>query len=410
MQRYTGSTMFLPAAAPTPSNLYDGAWIDRATSAFAERFSDEAEVVVFAPGRVNVIGEHTDYNDGFVLPMAIEKGIYVAARPREDKMVRIWSEQMPESLVEFSIREGCEKGDPAWCNYIRGVIAGFQERGIELAGFDAAIVASLPHGGGLSSSAALEVSFATLFEAFAGHQIDPVEKALLCQAAEHRFAGTPCGIMDQFAVIFGVKGRLLLIDCRTLERRLTPVALDETTFLVINTMVRHELTDGGYASRRKDCFDAAEMLGVPALRDVNPAAIEAARGILTPRLYRRARHITTENERTLAAVDAINRKAWIEVGSLMYASHASLRDDFEVSCEELDIVVDISRQIGAEAGVYGCRMTGGGFGGCCVALVRADVSERLGEQIGAEYARRTGIYPVVFASRPADGPAVLLRK
>ncbi|HEY2343488.1 MAG TPA: galactokinase [Chthoniobacteraceae bacterium] len=375
---------------------------------FRARTGADATHLVYAPGRVNVIGEHTDYNGGFVLPMAIELGVYIAARPRADRRVRAWSLQLEGPPAEFDAGDQTRPTTHSWSNYLRGVIAGLYEAGLETPGFDAVIHASLPAGGGLSSSAALEIATATLGEALTGRKLDPEQKALLCQKAEHVFAGMPCGIMDQFAVTFGRQGHLLLLDCQSQQRRLVPMNGADTTLLVINTMVKHELTDGGYASRRDDCHEAARLLGVKELRDVTVAQVHAAEVRLPARLYRRARHVVTENARTLAAVDAIQRGAWPEVGRLMYASHASLRNDFEVSCAELDLVVETAGALGVGGGVYGCRMTGGGFGGCCVALVRTADAAKVEQVIAETYRQKINLEPNIFATRPADGPAVLL--
>jgi galactokinase len=380
---------------------------EAARACFREKSGLEAAHLIYAPGRVNLIGDHTDYNGGFVLPMAIELGVYLAARPRTDRRVRIWSAQMEGEPAEFDAGKPVGRGDPAWSNYLRGVVAGFQDVGAEWPGCDIAVSASLPAGGGLSSSAALEVAGATLGEVLTGRVLDPVEKALLCQKAENVFAGMPCGIMDQFAVTFGKSGHLLLLDCQSLEHQLVPMHGSDTEILVINTMVRHELTDGGYASRRADCDAAARLLGVKLLREVTPEQVEEATAVLPERLLRRARHVTTENARTLAAVDAFRRGDWTEVGRLMGASHESLRDDFEVSCAELDLVVAAARELGEARGIHGCRMTGGGFGGCCVALVRTAQAAEAAQALAEAYRAASGIEPVLFITRPADGPQAL---
>lgn len=376
---------------------------------FRERAGAEASHVVYAPGRVNLIGEHTDYNGGFVLPMAIEPGIYLAARARADRRVRVWSALRPGEPAEFAVSAPVPPGEPAWSNYVRGVIAGLQAAGASVPGFDAVVHATLPGGGGLSSSAALEVATATLGELLAGITLDPEQKALLCQKAEHEFAGTPCGIMDQFAVVFGKRGHLLLIDCQSRARTLVPMRSDDVSLLVINTMVKHELNDGEYRKRREDCHEAARRLGVGELRDATPQRVDEARALLPERLFRRARHVVTENVRTLAAVDALRAGEWRQLGELMYASHASLRDDYDVSCAELDAVVAAARGLGPERGVFGCRMTGGGFGGCCIALVQAARAEEVEAALRASYRAATGIEPTIFATQPADGPAVLLQ-
>ncbi len=380
-----------------------------ALAQFRERTGDDATHLVYAPGRVNLIGEYTDFNGGFVLPLAIELGIYMAARPRTDGQVRVWSGQFGGPPAEFDLSLPIEPGARDWSNYVRGVVAGLLEAGLAVPGFDALIYASLPAGGGLSSSAALEVATATLGEALTGTTLDPVRKALLCQKAEHVFAGMPCGIMDQFTVIFGQRGKLVLIDCQALTHELVPMHDNGASLLVINTMVRHALTDGGYAARRDDCFAAARILGVKELRDTTPAAVEAARDRMPERVFRRARHIVTENDRTLAAVAALRRGEWPALGDLMCASHASLRDDLEVSCPELDTVVNLARELGPDRGIYGCRMTGGGFGGCCVALVKSDRICEVTETLRAAYHRATGIEATIFATQPGDGPAILLQ-
>lgn len=387
-----------------PSPLSDA---QAALAAFEQATGQPATHLVYAPGRVNLIGEHTDYNGGFVLPFAIDLGIYVAARPRTDRLARVASPQLSGETAEFDLSLPITKGEPSWSNYVRGTVAGLLEKGLEVPGFDAVIHASLPAGGGLSSSAALEAAFATLGEALTGCSLDPRTKALLCQKAEHTFAGTPCGIMDQFSVIFGREGRVLLIDCRSMKTRLVPMEGPDVTLLVINTMVKHELTDGGYKSRRDDCHEAARLLGVADLRDATPAQVDAAQSLLGDRLHRRARHVVTEDERTLAAVARLEKGEWEKMGVLMYASHASLRDDFEVSCEELNVVVEEAAKLGLAGGVYGCRMTGGGFGGCCIALVQTERAEAVAEGIRAAYVARTGIEPTIFATRPSNGASVL---
>ena len=372
---------------------------------FSDLAGAPATHLVFAPGRVNLIGEHTDYNGGFVLPMAIDLGISIAARKRDDMKVNLWTAQNGDSPVEIDLAQPITKGQPSWTNYVRGVLAGLQQAGLVLPGFDAVIYANLPAGGGLSSSAALEIAVAILGELLAGQKLDPIERALLCQKAEHEFAGTPCGIMDQFAVSFGRKGHLLLLDCQSQEFQLVPMPKGEVSLLVINSMVKHALSDGEYKKRRDDCHQAAAILQVAELRNVTSAQVEASRELLSEQLYRRARHVTTENERTLAAVEALQQGDWAALGSLMYASHASLRDDYDVSCVELDTIVDSARK----HGVYGCRMTGGGFGGCCIALVPTTQATAISKAIQEDYLAATGKAPRIFITEPSDGPQILLQ-
>ena len=376
---------------------------------FQKHYGRPPRWIVAAPGRVNVIGEHTDYNDGFVLPMAIERYAIMAAdsaSSSSSSSLSIYDTHFKESAT-IDISAPVTKGQPKWSNYIRGVLAGFQQRGVTIPALDVAFMSTVPLGGGLSSSAALEVCTATLMEAATGKKIDPVEKALLAQKAEHEFAGVPCGIMDQFISTLGQEGHLLLLDCRTRKTELVPMSDPSMALLVVNTNVKHELGSGEYAKRRAECEEAARILGVKSLRDATADQLEKAKGKLSQVVCRRARHIIGEIERTVHAAEGIRHSNWPTVGQLMYASHYALRDDYEVSCKELDVVVDIAEEIGYKGGVYGCRMTGGGFGGCCVALVKAGSVPEITKRIAAEYKARTGIDSTIFASRPAAGATIL---
>jgi galactokinase len=265
----------------------------------------------------------------------------------------------------------------------------------------------VPFGGGVSSSAALEVAAATLLEAIAGRSLDPIEKALLCQRAEHEFAGVPCGIMDQFTSVLARENHALMLDCRTRTATLVPMADPSVTVLIINTNVRHKLVDGVYASRREQCETAAEILNVRALRDATLDRLAAAQTALTPVVFRRARHVITENSRTLEAAQAIQAGNWSKVGELMYASHASLRDDYEVSCPELNALVEIAQSIPEQDGMIGCRMTGAGFGGCAVSLVRTQSAKVIARKFEEGYENRTGNLPAIFSTRPAGGARML---
>jgi galactokinase len=270
--------------------------------------------------------------------------------------------------------------------------------------FEAAIHCDVPLGGGLSSSAALEVATATLIEAITGDSLEPVRKALLCQKAEHDYAGMPCGIMDQFTSVLGREDHLMLLDCRSQHFQLVPLADPGVEVLVANTNVKHELTGGEYAQRRAQCEQAAELLGVPALRDATLEMLEGARERLSDVQYRRARHVIGENDRTVLAAAAIQRSDWDEVGRLMHQSHASLRDDYEVSCRELDVMAGLAQ---AAEGVIGSRMTGGGFGGCTVSLVRREAVAPVTETLRERYQQETGIEPAIFATRPAQGAVIV---
>ncbi len=376
---------------------------------FAKQYGRPARWIAAAPGRVNVIGEHTDYNDGFVLPMAIDRYTVIAAAPADHsrQTIRLCSTG-DQHRAEIDLAQPLRPAPKGtWSNYPLGVIAGFLSRGIRPPGFDALIHSTVPMGGGLSSSAALEVSTATLLEAIAGKALDPVQKALLCQKAEHEYAGMPCGIMDQFISVMGKKDHLLLLDCRSRHTDLVPMTDLSVELLITNTNVKHELTGGEYAKRRAQCEQAAKTLGVASLRDADAAALERAQGRMDSVAFRRARHVISEIERTVHAAEGVRASNWPTVGQLMYASHASLRDDYEVSCPELDAIVDIAQHLGPAGGVYGCRMTGGGFGGCTVALVQAGKVKEISEHVASEYEQRTKIKPTLFVSRPAPGAAVL---
>jgi galactokinase len=384
-----------------PATSFD-ALVRDAEAEFARRFGRPSRFVAAAPGRVNLIGEHTDYNDGFVLPMAIDRYVVIAAdygpaqRPWAGRLFSMTLGREATIPVEPPFAPGAE----AWARYIQGVVA-FCPPGP----FDAVIASDLPLGGGLSSSAALEVAAATLFEAMTGTSFHPLTKALLCQKAEHDYAGVPCGIMDQCTSVMGQEGALLLLDCRSRAVQPTPLADPDVVALIINSNVKHELTDGGYAARRRQCEEAARALGVAALRDVSMDQLQAARGRLDEVHFRRARHVVTEIARTVEAAEAIGLGDWPEVGRLMLASHASLRDDYQVSCEELDLLVDLTMEVGA--GVIGSRMTGGGFGGCTISLVRREALERVARHAEEGYLRKMGRTATVFATRPVRGARVV---
>lgn len=367
----------------------------------AEHFQREATHVAAAPGRVNLIGEHIDYCDGFVLPLAIERYIVVAAAPNGSDTIRLRSSGQPEATISLS--EELRPGEPKWVNYIRGVIVGFQERGHTIPGFDACFVSSVPSGGGLSSSAALECAVATLLEGLLGVELGTREKALLAQRAEHDFAGVPCGIMDQFASAFGEKDQLILIDCQTGEPELVPFNNPDLAIIVANTCVSHDLSDGGYAARRKDTEDGLALIGKPSWRQVSPEDVESARDAMGDRVYRRSRHVVSEIERTATAAADFKNESYHNIGQLMKGSHDSLRDDFEVSCRELDLMVQIAQDLGADGGVLGSRMTGGGFGGSTVTLCQKEHAPQIATELHNRYLAETGIAPEIFVTRPAIG-------
>lgn len=379
----------------------------QARAIFHEHFGNEATHVAAAPGRVNLIGEHIDYCDGFVLPFAIERTVVIAAATNGTGEARVATAFDAEPAT-FSVREDQKIADPKWSNYLRGVLQGFRKRGIEVPGFDAFIISSLPGGAGLSSSAALECAVATLLENLTGARLETREKALLAQKAEHDFAGVPCGIMDQFSSAFGKDGQLILIDCRSTEIELVPFTDPSLTLLVSNTKVSHELSDGGYAARRKSTEDGLAAIGKPSWRDVTFADLESAASSMDPVTFRRGRHVVGEIARTIGAVEALKKNDFPLLGQLMYESHDSLRDDFEVSCVELDHLVATASEIGAAGGVIGARMTGGGFGGSTVTLCETAKADSIAAALVKSYEATFGFPPEIFASRPAEGARMIV--
>lgn len=365
--------------------------------------------VFSAPGRVNLIGEHTDYNDGFVLPVALGQRTWVAAAPRDDGQVRCWStsylspQNDPLEIV-FTIDDQLQPAAD-WANHIRGMVACLRREEYRIGGADLLIVSDLPIGAGLSSSAALEVVVGYALLSLAGEPIDLVDLALAAQRAEQEFAGTKCGIMDQYVACLGVEKHALLIDCRSLEYRAVPFDLAEARVVICNSMVRHELATGEYNVRRAECEEgvrrlAAHLPGIVALRDVEPEEFDLYAGTLPPVVQRRCNHVITETARTLAAVRALERHDLPGFGRLMYASHHSLRVDYEVSCPELDLLVEIAAEC---PGVYGSRMTGGGFGGSTVSLVASDQLEPFLSTIRDRYRERTGVTPDCYVCEASGG-------
>ena len=357
-----------------------------------------------APGRVNLIGEHTDYNDGFVLPMAIDRSTLVAAARRADRRVRVHSCNMNESC-EFDLDRPGPRERGRWLDYVEGVAQALESRGVRLTGADLALASDVSIGGGLSSSAALEVSVGLALAAVSGREVDPVMLALSGQQAEHQYVGAKCGIMDQFTATMGRAGHALLIDCRKLEASLIPLRLEAHAVVICDTKVRHSLAGSEYNARRAECGEAVRLLRedlpeVRALRDVSLAQFERHQRLLPEPVRRRARHVIGENGRTLAATEALAAGDIAGMGRLMAASHRSLRDDYQVSCRELDALVEISS---AQPGVAGARMTGGGFGGCTVNLVRLDAVEAFRGAVSRAYEDATGILPSVFVVAASDG-------
>lgn len=376
-------------------------------SAFAQRYGSAPQCVAAAPGRVNLIGEHTDYNDGFVLPMAIDRYTVVAAskRPDSETSARLFSATM-EQEVELPIEaDGGELS--GWSKYVRGVIDVYREAGVAVPAFDAVIDSTVPLGGGLSSSAALEVSLALAIETLADASQEGSRRALLCQKAEHLGAGVPCGIMDQFSSALCIEDHAMLLDCRSQQPKMAALTDPSIAVLITNSNVKHELTGGEYAERRQQCEQAAATLGVKALRDATLEQVLAAEAELGELPFKRARHVVGENTRTERAAEALAASDWDRFGELMYESHAAMRDDFEITVPEIDKLVEIAQSIGPAGGVIGSRMTGGGFGGCTVSLVRSEQAEAIAATLFERYEAASGIKPTCFTTRPAQGGRVL---
>ncbi len=381
---------------------------------FKKQFNREPRWITMAPGRVNLIGEHVDYNDGYVLPMAIEKYMVVAADYR-DKVVKdnkatlcIHSTALNETKTIENVYEDKILSVSNWTDYIRGVLAGFQSINIQLPSLDILIHGNVPFGSGLSSSAALEVAIATLFEIISDRRLDEIDKIKLCQKAEHEYAGVPCGIMDQYCVVKGKKDHLLLLDCKTITSDKIPFLDPDVAILIINSNVKHNLSASEYPKRLKECREAARILGVKSLREASLDKLEEYKQKLEPTLFKRARHVISEIDRTQKTAEAIKNGNWKYAGVLMFESHASLRDDYEVSCPELDILVDTAYQISEKwRGIFGSRMTGGGFGGCTVSVVQIDSIPAIKQEIITQYRTKTGIEPTFYSTKPAQGTSVL---
>ncbi len=360
-----------------------------------------------APGRVNLIGEHTDYNDGFVMPAAVGFSTYVAIAPRLDRKLVIHSKEFPGNF-EFDLDHLPEKRVGSWCDYVVGVASVLRQQGHELAGANVLIHGKVPIGAGLSSSAALEVSSALAFLSLTGNQLPLPELAKLCRQAENNFVGAKVGIMDQFVSCMAKAGHAFLLDCRSLEFKFVPIPAG-LQLVVCNTMVKHDLATGAYNTRREECEAGVRAFAqwdssVRALRDVPVELLDKHANDLPTTIWKRCSHVVRENARTLDAAEALTRGDSSRVGELMRDSHNSLRDLYEVSCRELDLMVEAAEGL---PGFCGGRMTGGGFGGCTVNLVREENAEEFAKQIAERYREATGIRPQVYLCSAEDGAQAL---
>ena len=369
--------------------------------AFSEHFRGAPAVVARAPGRVNLIGDHTDYNDGFVLPMAIDRATWIAARPRQDRQVVVYSLDFDEQRT-FMLGDDSHRAD-GWIEYLRGVAWALNDAGHPLSvGWDGVCAGTVPRGAGLSSSASLELATARAFAGTNGIAWDATAMARIAQRAENAWVGVNCGIMDQLISAVGVAGHALLIDCRSLHTRAVPIP-PAAVFVVLDTATRRGLVDSAYNERRVQCETAARLIGARSLRDVTPERLDGAGDTLDPITRRRAAHVVSENARTTAAADALGRGNLETVGRLMNESHASLRDDFEVSRPELDLMVELAHR---HPGCLGARMTGAGFGGCAVALVEHGAAVDFAEQVSAAYQNRTSLRPSAYLCTPSAGASL----
>jgi galactokinase len=377
-------------------------------AAIVEKFSKlfgSSPAIFRAPGRVNLIGEHTDYNDGFVMPAAIGFYTWIAATPREDRTIQVHSEQFNET-VELPLDALAGPPRNHWSDFIRGVAAVIETRGYKLFGANLLIDGHVPMGSGLSSSASLEVATAFALRAISHTDIPPLELVKLSQRAEHEYVGTRCGIMDQFIAVFGRSTHALLLDCRSLNYEALPIP-SNVRLVISNSMVKHELATGEYNRRREDCETGVHIFQkhmpyVLALRDVTLADLEKYKSDFPERVYRRCRHVISEDDRVISAAAALRSGDLPHFGKMMNESHRSLRDDYEVSAHELDLLVSIASTLD---GVYGTRMTGGGFGGSTITLVKSDAAENFRLKIAESYRKQTGITPDVYICTATQGAA-----
>ncbi|MXZ11913.1 MAG: galactokinase [Gemmatimonadetes bacterium] len=378
--------------------------VTQARDVFESVFEGVADVVVQAPGRVNLIGEHTDYNEGFVFPAAIDRWVVVAVRSRADSLVRIYS-AMHEEVIEFRVDDVLD-AQGNWADYPKGVVREFQKLGHPLCGFDAAIVGNVPMGAGLSSSAAVEMAVGKGMVVLNRIEISGPDLALLGQRAENHFVGVNCGIMDQFISANGRAGHALFLDCRDLSFELVPLFGDDVQIVICNSGVTRGLTDSAYNNRRSACENGVSLLAramgtdIQALRGVSMEMLDVYGDALSETVLKRCRHVITENERTQRAVVLLKKGDLLGFGQLMVASHESLRDDYEVSGDELDLLVEIVLNV---PGVLGARMTGAGFGGCTVNIVERDAVPALSDAINERYPGKTGLTPEIYICSAVNG-------
>ncbi|MEW6455689.1 MAG: galactokinase [Acidobacteriota bacterium] len=382
--------------------------IGKTINKFREIYGDSNIRVVCAPGRVNLIGEHTDYNDGFVFPVAIDRNILMAFSEREDNFIYLHSLNFNQQSI-FSLDDISFEENARWSNYTRGVTHFLKKEGYKLKGMNALIEGNIPIGSGLSSSAALEVASALAFKTINNLEIENTKMALLCQRAENEFVGMKCGIMDQFISILGKKDNALFLDCRNLNYELITLNLKSKKFIIVNTKVKRGLVDSEYNIRRRECEEGVKILKnfipeIKALRDVTSENFEKYKDNLPENVKKRCKHVIYENERVLDSIEALKVNDFKKFGKYMYESHLSLKENYEVSCKELDLIVKTAMNT---KGGYGSRMTGAGFGGCTVSLLDISSEEEFIEKISNEYKAKFGLFPEIIPVSIEDGAKLI---
>jgi galactokinase len=389
------------SAAPDPLTTSETTATQDLAARFTREFGGVPTGIWQAPGRVNLIGEHTDYNEGFVLPFAIDRTARVAVGVRTDSTVRLLSTYGDQGMVSTSLDSLEPESARGWTKYPLGVMWVLRQRGVDVPGVDLLLDSDVPLGAGLSSSHAIECAVISALNELTGAGLQAEDMVLATQQAENDFVGAPTGIMDQSASLRGSKGHAVFLDCRDQNVRLVPFETEpaDLVMLVIDTKVSHSHADGGYASRRASCELGSEVLGVKALRDVQVGDLEEAAGLLDEVTFRRVRHVVTENDRVLQAVELLAAEGPASIGFLLDASHASMRDDFEISCPELDLAVEAARADGA----IGARMTGGGFGGAAIALTPASSEQKVRDAVVKAFAAAGFTAPDIFTVTPAAG-------
>ncbi len=382
--------------------------LDLIINTFVNKFNEQPSIVVRSPGRINIIGEHTDYNDGFVFPAAIDKEIMFAAKPNDKNSFRFFSVDFKENF-EMKVRD-LSKSEVEWANYLLGVADQFKQAGYELQGADVVFGGDIPVGAGLSSSAAVETGFAKVLNELFDFKVAKIDLVKMSQKAEHEYAGVMCGIMDQFAIVHGKSGHALKLDCRTLDYEYAPVELDSYQIILVDTKVKHALASSEYNTRRKECEAAVALLkkhdpNIKALRDVTEELLKKHHFEMEEKVYRRAKYVVEENHRVEDAFAALKENDINKLGKLMYTTHIGLRDDYEVSCDELDILFDIAYNSDE---VVGARMMGGGFGGCTINIVKNEGVDAFIEKAKSEFEKSTGQKPEFYKVKIYEGTSVLM--